>query len=547
METFDRLRRSVKPYHVLLFGAGALVCTLLLFGADVAFAAENGSETIVNAGTGLGGNFDAKLHDLTYATIKAMQIILIIMTAIAGMMIVFGLEDGKKFLWQVMLGAGLAINFGGFLLSDAGIWDMANKTAQVQQIEAYKPVITEDLEGSTPLGTFMNHYTKKVIVPGAQNILPYCLRLLVILTVVQAAWELSLKFMSGDKMQYLLNMTLKLGFFMFLMMNWMDFMQALMEGFELIGLRAAGSDAMASDIYDSFYKPGVQFASLALFGTTDTTGVMGKAQAAVNMFSSPVVTLISLVIVVIVLGCLILAAIEIFMARIEFYTMALMTLPCLAFGTMGKFNFLTEKAIGCMFNCAMKVCVVSFLGTAAFPFVKSFMDQIVEKGGEGAHEIGVLLQAALASLMIFMLIKKIPALMSSLLNGSPQLGGSDMFGTLRSAAATGAAVATAPYRGAAMAAGAVGKVQAARAASQARGGSALRGTLMDLGRNSLMNTRIPQSYRNAVTNFKNTKEDSASNNLNKIRQGIRGEGGSGGGKSSSSSNTFGDFGDKTTK
>lgn len=36
METFDRLRRSVKPYHVLLLGAGALVCTLLLFGADVA-------------------------------------------------------------------------------------------------------------------------------------------------------------------------------------------------------------------------------------------------------------------------------------------------------------------------------------------------------------------------------------------------------------------------------------------------------------------------------------------------------------------------------
>lgn len=133
-----------------------------------------------------------------------------------------------------------------------------------------------------------------------------------------------------------------------------------------------------------------------------------------------------------------------------------------------------------------------------------------------------------------MLIKKIPALMSSLLNGSPQLGGSDMFGTLRSAAGTGAAVATAPYRGAAMAAGAVGKVQAAHATSQARGGSAIRGTLMDLSRNALMNTRIPQSYRNAVSSFKKTKENSASKDLNEMRQGTQkgttsGEGGSGGG------------------
>ena len=85
--------------------AFSVLALILLQAMGIGLAAGNGSEEIIAHGTGLGGEFDTNLTLLAKGAVKAMHIILIVMTAIAGMMIVFGLEDGKKFIWQVMLGA----------------------------------------------------------------------------------------------------------------------------------------------------------------------------------------------------------------------------------------------------------------------------------------------------------------------------------------------------------------------------------------------------------------------------------------------------------
>ena len=98
--------RWMRTGQILL--AFSVLAIILLQAMGVGLAAGNGSEEIIAHGTGLGGNFDTNLTLLAKGAVKAMHVILIVMTAIAGMMIVFGLEDGKKFLWQVMLGAGLA-------------------------------------------------------------------------------------------------------------------------------------------------------------------------------------------------------------------------------------------------------------------------------------------------------------------------------------------------------------------------------------------------------------------------------------------------------
>lgn len=221
-----------------------------------------GSETIIQAGTGLGGAFDTQLTQLTSGILGAMHVVLIVMTAIAGMMIVFGIEDGKKFLWQAMLGIGLAANFGAFLLG-VGTWDLANQGTQTAQVEYFQPeIVSTDTEGGaasvTILGDFLRHYDEHIVQPGAGNISSYCLRLLVILTVVQATWDLSTKLISGDKLQYLIHIVLKMGFYMFLMMNWITFMGALGEGFQLLGSKAGGSSA-AVELGDIVNKV-VQFA-----------------------------------------------------------------------------------------------------------------------------------------------------------------------------------------------------------------------------------------------------------------------------------------------
>lgn len=96
-----------------------------------------------------------------------------------------------------------------------------------------------------------------------------------------------------------------------------------------------------------------------------------------------------------------------------------LALPCLSFETMNKFIVLTEKAIGAMFNLALKVCVIAFLSAAANPFIKGFADKII-KADNPAEDLALLFQAVLASLLILLLVKKIPQLVSGLLSGQPR-------------------------------------------------------------------------------------------------------------------------------
>lgn len=504
--------------------AFSVLALILLQAMGIGLAAGNGSEEIIANGTGLGGEFDTNLTLLAKGAVKAMHIILIVMTAIAGMMIVFGLEDGKKFIWQVMLGAGLALNFGAFLL-DTGVWSMADQGAQSAVVEPFKPKIIEgsDTSGAaqvdqvTILGDFVNHYRDKVIAPGAGNITPYCLRLLVILTVVQATWELTMKFMTGDKMQYLISMTLKMGFFMFLMMNWIKFMRALMEGFQSLGTKAGGSSmAAGGDLISEAANSIVQvcfkmyaaiYSPMASDGSTSAWRVMKTITALQN----PGLQIIVIIVLAVLVYCLFMVALEITMAYIEFYTMALLTIPCLSFGTMGKFNFLTEKAIGCMFNCALKVCVIAFIAIFSKDYLTSLSDELA-KSKEPSQDLALLLQVLLASFLIYLLTKKIPQLVSGLISGSPQLSGSDMTGALKSAGNTAMSAAT-------MATGTYGKYQAAKAAAQAAGGGGLRGTLTQLARNSAMSTKPVRSYRDAIERFDRTKRNTGQTMLNNIRSG----------------------------
>ena len=502
----------------------SVLTIILLQAAGVGLAASQ-SETIAGYGTGLGGSFDTNLTLLAKGAVKAMHVILIVMTAIAGMMIVFGLEDGKKFLWQVMLGAGLAFNFGAFML-DTGVWSMADQTPSSAVVEPFKPKIVEgsdDAKGAaqvdqvTILGDFVNHYRDKVITPGAGNITPYCLRLLIILTVVQATWELTMKFMTGDKMQYLISMTLKMGFFMFLMMNWIKFMRALMEGFQSLGTKAGGSalaaggdlisDAANSIVQVCFKMYAAIYSPIASDGSTSAWRVVKT----VASMSNPGLQVIIIIILAVLVYCLFMVALEITMAYIEFYTMALLTIPCLSFGTMGKFSFLTEKAIGCMFNCALKVCVIAFIAVFSKEYLNSLSDELA-KSKDPSQDLALLLQVLLASFLIYLLTKKIPQLVSGLLNGSPQLSGSDMTGALKSAGDSAMSAAT-------MATGTYGKYQAAKAAAQAAGGGGLRGTLTQLARNSAMSTKPVRSYRDAIDSFRKTKDYTGSYNLNEIRSG----------------------------
>ncbi len=462
-----------------------LVAVLVLALPDTTFAF--GNTEIISAGTGLGGTFDTKLREIAGGIVTAMNIVLIMMTVISGMMIAFRLEDGKKFMWQVMLGAGLAANFGAFMF-DVGFWDFADKyAATTNAVTYFQPELAKTSSEWNILGKFMDNYIQHIITPGAANILPYCLKLLVVLVIIQATWEITMKFASGDKMQYIIQMTLKTGFYMFLMVNWISLMGVLSDGFEMLGYKAGGNNtASASNIV------GNNCDQIVKFSIDMVNAIWGEAS-----FASLGILLISVIGLFAIVYCLFMTALEMFMARIEFYTMALLTIPLLAFGVTEKFAFLTEKAIGAMFNLAIKICVIAFISSMAVPFIESFTKDFKDSNSFGS-DVAIILQAILACAVIYFLTKKIPALVTGLLSGSPQLGGSSMVDMAKGAGSKAVSVGAAVASGGASLAG---QVTAARTAAMAKGQGGALGTLTQLGRNYAMSRSPVQAYRGAMKSF----------------------------------------------
>ena len=473
---------------------GIVILALLLVLAVSGTALAASSESIVAGGTGLGGNFDKQLGVIGGTFIALAKVIVLIMTSVAAIMVGWGVDDGKKTIWNWLLGAGLAINFGAFL-TETGIVDMANSAGHGPSTPTfYQPDVKDKVENMDILSGFMDSYMNGVIKPGSQAILSPCLKLLLILTVIEVGWTMSFKLITGEKVKYLMTVIIKMGIFMFLMMNWIELMGALGQGFQQIGFLAggAGADGGVDLKPDSIYKNGFE--------------IFSKFWDSAH-FNSIGLALVNITGLMIILVCSILTAIEMFMARIEFYTMALITIPLLPFVMLEKFAFLAEKAIGGMFNLAIKLSVISFITAMAVPFLTTFRTKIA--GTESAWtQVGLLFQALLAVLVIYMLTKKIPEIVSGLLSGQPSLSGGGMVDMAKGAVNTAASAATSV-------AGGIGAIRGARAIAKHNGG----GTLSQLANNKIMSTAPMARYRQAIETMDSLNRNSGSKMINRMRNG----------------------------
>ena len=223
---------------------------------------------------------------------------------------------------------------------------------------------------------------------------------------------------------------------------------------------------------------------------------------------------------VVTLVLIFLTGIEMFMARIEFYTMALLVMPLLPWMITSKFSFLSEKAIGLMFNLSIKVCAIAFMSTMAGPFLLSITKKFGEAKGVMPN-LAIILQVLFAALVLYMLTKKISEIVSGLLSGNPALGGSMMTAQMQAvtnAAANGAK--TAVQSGSVLAGVAQGASDLAKAQGQAGGFSV--STLANIGKYGMM-TKMPgvsqavQGYRSGVQGF---QKQLANNTIDDARRSI---------------------------
>lgn len=378
-------------------------------------------------GAGFGATFQMQLSNLSKGLLASAKIIAVIMTAAAGCMVCFGIQDSKKTFWNWILGIGLAINFGDLILN---LWSVESVSAPTK-IEDYKLLMkSEDDPSIDILSPFMRYYIG-VIMSGAAVIAPYAVNLTLLLAMIDGAIKVAFDLISGDKIKFFVTMILKVGFFIFLIQSWVgtnssyQLMPALSSGFETMGYTAGGAEEMVKAYDRANPDSNIEVQSNQIVtNALNFFNIFWEHAQQQNLLT----IFIGLVCVVAAVVILFLTALEMFMVRIEFWTMALITIPLLPFGVIGQLKFLSEKAIGTMFNLAIKIFVVAFIATLSVNILTGLVDNARETAtsSDFIGNISYFLQVLLYALILFYMTKKIPELVSGLLSGNPTLSGGSM-------------------------------------------------------------------------------------------------------------------------
>ena len=422
-------KNLVKP---LTLAVGILILTEVDV-ASAAYVSDNNAAVnqvmngLSGGGAGFGEIFRTQISNLSKSLLASAKIIAVIMTAAAGCMVCFGIQDGKKTFWAWILGIGLAINFGDLILNLWSVQDVSSPS----KIDDYKLLLKSADDPSIDiLSPFMRYYIG-VIMSGASAVAPYAINLTLILAMIDGAIKVAFDLITGDKIKFFVTMILKVGFFIFLIQSWVgtnsnfQLMPALSSGFETLGYTAGGAEEMIKEYSKASPDSNIEVQSNQIVtNALNFFNIFWEHAQQKNLLT----ILVGLVCVVAAVIILFLTALEMFMVRIEFWTMALITIPLLPFGVIGHLKFLSEKAIGAMFNLAIKVFVIAFIATLSVNILTGLVDNVRETAtsSDFIGNISYFLQVLLYSLILFYMTKKIPELVSGLLSGSPTFNGGSM-------------------------------------------------------------------------------------------------------------------------
>ncbi len=467
-----------KPIKIIV---GVLTISLLFTcGAELAEAAENNS---VFAGVFGLSSVDSDLQRLLKGITSLARPIVTIMTALAGMMVCLNIGgDHKQKIWNWILGIGLALNFGSVLWYMWGGYADIPAGQQAAAEYSFKVFNESNLtDGGIDTLSQMMKYLLTFVVAGATAIKPIAIKLLLGLALADMSIRLALDLTDKDKVSWLVKTFLKVGFYVFLIHNWLgidgwNLMDMLSKGFQEIGFVAGnyGEAPLVStediagtidpkhnlapdSIVNNMAK---MFDMIYASSLPQDASLMDKAVAAgrryFTLVTSPVSSVLMAISLLIAVICAFLTAIEMFMARIEFYILALLAIPLLAFGVIKHFEYLAQNAIRAVFNCGVKVCVIAFLQAVICQMFTKYTAEIDKslRAGPFSSSTGTMfellsmtLQLLFMSIIMYLIVSKIPKLIQGLLAGNPSLGGSDMTGTVMSAAG-GAAAGVGMYVGA---------------------------------------------------------------------------------------------------
>lgn len=254
--------------------------------------------------------------------------------------------------------------------------------------------------------------------------------LLAALMAIDLILAILLNLSDGDHMKTLITKILKYGFFIWIVIDYRQLVNVVLESFEMIGLKAGGgglTTAMLSDP-SNIASYGI-WVTEPIFRFIDNLGLIDALQ------NLPKIMFTGFTGIAILL-CYFIIGIQIFITYLEFYVIATLALILLPFGVNKHTAFLGEKAIGAVLSFGIKLMVLSFIASVAIPLVKSWsvpVDPTYEQ----------IFCLFLGSLAIAFLAWHAPGVAAGLLSGHPTLttGSAAGFGIAGALAATGAGYA----------------------------------------------------------------------------------------------------------
>ena len=230
--------------------------------------------------------------------------------------------------------------------------------------------------------------------------------------------NLLLKLDELDHIKNLIRAALKYGGWYYLLKNYPQLLDTLLDGAFYIGLLAGGGGVGMSTLTDPS-----MIIELGLRATQPCWDYLTSYQNILTInFPLMLVVLFSALLVLLAYFVI---AIQVFLTLLEFYIIAAIAPAFLAFGPWQKSAFLAEKAIGALFGFAIKIIVLVLILSAAIPVLSEF----TMPSNFSLASFGAAFRMAAAACCVALLCWQAPGIASSMMGGSPSLSAGGAVGT----------------------------------------------------------------------------------------------------------------------
>lgn len=432
--------------------------------------------TFPATGLAAGVAWNETLDKLQTAIVAVAQTLSAISIAVCGMGILLDVGSvsmGRMF--KLVLGVTLVGNIAWlFFDKDASLFGYYIQSFQSMANANYPAPLNIDLsdqaQGINFVGLFVTYF-ERICLYGAAQLMPIAFKLLMALAVIDITIELMFK-LEGDHIQYILHEIFKVGFFIFLIGNWItgtNLMNQLFVSFEQIGITASGVNTIvATSVGEEQIVP--QSVLLVAFKVVNAM----YAHAPEWKFN----IIAQLVQVVVMLSSFILIclmAVKIVILRMTFWLVAMITVPLIPFGAFKHTRFIFERVIGAMFNLGIRNAVLTFLMCIIGPILQGLSLKFANSSGFMDNIVSLLL-LLFACILLYALVLAADGMAAGLLSGNPNLSSGDLVQTARSAGRK----VTGTVDTAAAAAGVIQSARTMQGGDATTGGSKM-GTVKNLG------------------------------------------------------------------